>query len=1129
MPKPPHLSAPPQGDAHPHQYRLAAATIATLSIVDVARHGLALPPTDARSLAAIQPETLMLDYGTFTSLPLPGGMQFPTVVVEQQGPDLLLSCACSAPKTVLCEHQALVLLAILQRPELRVFFDPQQRHELLKAQARDYGLEHSPNLDAHFQLTYARPTVLVTPRQAGLYPITAAAKQALVSELLPAPAAPPRPTAGQQRLVVLSKHKYYGHLTLQLAEAALTAAGKVKNPVSVLNPLDELGPVDDVATLRFYTGLARFQHNYDESRSAAAVAALRAIVLNPLDLPFFGHTPAGSDKVSGPTLMPLELRLAPAELRLHVSQEGEFFEVAGQLLLHGQPVDLKALALRYEYFVVVQEVLYLVEDLAVWRVIDFFRKRNNTLLIHASKFAEFQHEVLANLENQLHINYSYLRPATRRQQVANGFDQPPARLLYLSDAGPLVELLPVLRYGSREVAILSRRQVLATDERGRAFVLARDAEAEARFLAALLPHYPGFQEQLAQSTLHVPKSLFLQEEWFLAAFEDWHKSGIEILGFNQLKNNTLNPYRASITVRVTGENNWFDTELRVRFGQQKASLLQVQQAIRKRSHYVRLDDGSRGILPREWVEKFAHYFAAGTVVEDRIRTPSVSFLALEELYDPEALAADARTRLATYQAAVAGFSAVEAVAAPPGLLATLRDYQLQGLRWLHFLDTFGFGGCLADDMGLGKTLQVLAFILHQRQQGRRAANLVVVPTSLVFNWQAEVQKFAPSLRVHVLHGADRRHQAAQLDDADIVLTTYNTVVSDIRQLKQYYFNYVFLDESQAIKNPDSQRYQAACLLQSRNRVVLTGTPVENNTFDLYGQLSFACPGLLGSRQHFQDQFASRIDKFNDQQQARALQRRVSPFVLRRTKAQVARELPAKTEMVLYCEMGPEQRRVYEACKKEYHDLLLGVHEDVPRKESTHLLQGLTKLRQICNSPALLPDQADYGRESAKLAALVEEIQAKAPQHKILIFSQFVSMLELIRQELQNQAIPFEYLTGQTRNRAAVVNRFQQDAGVRVFLISLKAGGTGLNLTQADYVYLVDPWWNPAVENQAIDRSHRIGQDKKVVAVRLISPDTIEEKIMKLQESKRELAQDLIRTDAALLKSLSPQEMLDLFS
>jgi SNF2 family DNA or RNA helicase len=582
-------------------------------------------------------------------------------------------------------------------------------------------------------------------------------------------------------------------------------------------------------------------------------------------------------------------------------------------------------------------------------------------------------------------------------------------------------------------------------------------------------------------------------------------------------------------VRVTGENNWFDTELRVRFGQQKASLLQVQQAIRKRSHYVRLDDGSRGILPREWVEKFARYFAAGTVVEDRIRTPSVSFLALEELYDPEALAADARTRLATYQAAVAGFSEVEAVAAPPGLLATLRDYQLQGLRWLHFLDTFGFGGCLADDMGLGKTLQVLAFILHQRQQGRLAANLVVVPTSLVFNWQAEVQKFAPSLRVHVLHGADRRHQAAQLDDADIVLTTYNTVVSDIRQLKQYYFNYVFLDESQAIKNPDSQRYQAACLLQSRNRVVLTGTPVENNTFDLYGQLSFACPGLLGSRQHFQDQFASRIDKFNDQQQARALQRRVSPFVLRRTKAQVARELPAKTEMVLYCEMGPEQRRVYEACKKEYHDLLLGVHEDVPRKESTHLLQGLTKLRQICNSPALLPDQADYGQESAKLAALVEEIQAKAPQHKILIFSQFVSMLELIRQELQNQAIPYEYLTGQTRNRAAVVNRFQQDAGVRVFLISLKAGGTGLNLTQADYVYLVDPWWNPAVENQAIDRSHRIGQDKKVVAVRLISPDTIEEKIMKLQESKRELAQDLIRTDAALLKSLSPQEMLDLFS
>ncbi len=432
-------------------------------------------------------------------------------------------------------------------------------------------------------------------------------------------------------------------------------------------------------------------------------------------------------------------------------------------------------------------------------------------------------------------------------------------------------------------------------------------------------------------------------------------------------------------------------------------------------------------------------------------------------------------------------------------------------------------------MGLGKTLQVLAFILLQREKSPPGANLVVVPTSLVFNWLAEVEKFAPTLRVHVLHGADRHLDARIFDASDIVLTTYNTVVSDIRWLKEYRFNYVFLDEAQAIKNPDSQRYRAACLLQARNRVVITGTPVENNTYDLYGQLSFACPGLLGSRQHFQDQYAAPIDKFKDVKRAKALQRKINPFVLRRTKAQVAAELPAKTEMVLYCEMGAEQRRVYEACKQEYRAKLMGLLEEAPGKSSLHILQGLTKLRQICDAPALLREPEYYGSASAKLEALLEEISTKAPQHKILIFSQFVGMLNLIRRELDQRGIAYQYLTGQTRNRAAAVTAFQEDADVRVFLISLKAGGTGLNLTEADYVYLVDPWWNPAVENQAIDRSHRLGQTKKVVAVRLICPDTIEEKILKLQEAKRELAYELIKTDTALVKALTKQELLALFS
>ncbi|MBG8555602.1 DEAD/DEAH box helicase [Hymenobacter guriensis] len=1113
---------------HPHKYILPGLTVTDLTSAVVWLHCAELPPTDARTLASIQPETLELNHGTFISTA--GTLSFPVVAVQQLDGNLLISCACITPKAVLCEHQALVLLAVVQRKELRLFFDQPARHHYLRALARDYGLEQVADLDAHFELTYTRPaSVTATPRQAALYPVTAAANQELIAQLLP-----PRPTplvapAGSRKLLVLTRHKYYGHLTLQLAEAALTAAGKVKNPVLLLQPLEGIWLLQDAEEIKFYTAVAHFQRNFEDTRSAASLNALRAVVQNPADVAFYTHTPSVSDNFTAQSLSPVQLRTARTDLRLTVTQQNDYYEISGKLLLHDQPYDLQTLTIRYEYFVATPEALYLLDDVAVWRVVEFFRKRNNTLLIHQSKFAEFQRDVLANLEDRLHISYGHLRPATPEERAAAGFDTPPELLLYLSDAGPGVELLPVMRYGPKEVSILSRRQLHAVDELGRPFVLTRDATAEDRFVAALLRQYPEFREQLQQEALYVPKTQFLREDWFLEAFDDWRRAGITILGFNQLRKNTLNPHKARITVRVTGETNWFDTAVGVHFGRQQVTLRHLQQAVRNRRRYVQLDDGTRGILPQEWLEKFAAWFAAGHVEEERIRTPSINFVTLAELYAPEALAPSAAAQLARYRAAVTDFSGIELVPVPAELQATLREYQRQGLNWLNLLDTFNFGGCLADDMGLGKTLQVLAFLLTQRAKGHPAASLVVVPTSLVFNWLAEGQKFAPSLRVHVLHGAGRRQAAREFEGFDIVLTTYNTVVSDIRWLREYRFNYVVLDEAQAIKNPDSQRYRAACLLQARNRLVLTGTPVENNTYDLYGQLSFACPGLLGSRQHFQDQYAAPIDKFKDGRHARALQRKISPFVLRRTKAQVAAELPAKTEMVLYCEMGAGQRRIYEACRQEFRAKLAGQHPDTPRKNSAHVLQGLTRLRQICNAPALLPDEEYLGPASAKLAVLLEEIETKAPQHKLLIFSQFVGMLDLIRPELERRGIDYQQLTGQTRHRAAAVRAFQEEESVRVFLISLKAGGTGLNLTAADYVYLVDPWWNPAVENQAIDRAHRLGQTRKVVAVRLICPDTIEEKIMKLQEGKRELAHDLIKTDASLLKSLTPQELLELFS
>ncbi len=352
------------------------------------------------------------------------------------------------------------------------------------------------------------------------------------------------------------------------------------------------------------------------------------------------------------------------------------------------------------------------------------------------------------------------------------------------------------------------------------------------------------------------------------------------------------------------------------------------------------------------------------------------------------------------------------------------------------------------------------------------------------------------------------------------------LLSDITFLKKFRFNYIFLDESQTIKNPNSERYKAARLLQSRNRIALTGTPVENNTFDLYGQLSFACPGLLGSKQYFKDIYAIPIDKFEYSKRAIELQKKIKPFILRRTKKQVATELPEKTEMLIYCEMNTEQRRIYDLYEKEVRDFISATDEDEIHNKSMHVLTGLTRLRQICNSPVLLKD-GHSGDHAVKIEILTEQIENKSKEHKILVFSQFVEMLDLIKAKLDEKSIRYEYLTGQTQNRGAKVQHFQNNEEVRVFLISLKAGGTGLNLTEADYVYLVDPWWNPAVENQAIDRSYRIGQTKNVVAVRMICSGTIEEKMMNLQKKKKKLAQDLITTETSFFSSLSKDDLLSI--
>jgi non-specific serine/threonine protein kinase len=393
-------------------------------------------------------------------------------------------------------------------------------------------------------------------------------------------------------------------------------------------------------------------------------------------------------------------------------------------------------------------------------------------------------------------------------------------------------------------------------------------------------------------------------------------------------------------------------------------------------------------------------------------------------------------------------------------------------------------------------------------------------------------KFTPGITFTVHHGNNRVRDHEALTKSNVIITTYGTLRSDIQIFLKVLFDYVVLDESQAIKNPASKVTKAASLLVAKNRLCMSGTPLQNNTFDIFAQMNFLNPGLLGNMEFFRNEFATPIDKFGEPEHKEHLRKLLYPFILRRTKEQVAKDLPEKTETILFCEMEPEQRTIYDMYKNTYREKILGtIDQQGIDKSQLTILQGLMKLRQICDSPAILNEEDKYPNHSIKLDELTREITENIGEHKALIFSQFLGMLGLIRQKLTEQNIPFEYFDGSTSatDREKAIQNFQNNDECRVFLISLKAGGVGLNLTAADYVYIVDPWWNPAVEQQAIDRTHRIGQTKNIFAYRMICIDTIEDKILQLQEKKKILAKELISDETSFVKALTKADVEYLFS
>ena len=592
--------------------------------------------------------------------------------------------------------------------------------------------------------------------------------------------------------------------------------------------------------------------------------------------------------------------------------------------------------------------------------------------------------------------------------------------------------------------------------------------------------------------------------------------------------------RPSIDLEVNTGSDWFDLKGEIVVGEHRFPFLALAKYIRNGNRFYPLPDGSYFLIPEEWMARYKQIADFGQKEGQQLRLTKSQYTLLEVLDIPKPLELDEEDR-------------VEYVPSPL-LKAQLRPYQLAGVQWLTQLHQRELGACLADDMGLGKTLQTIALLLYAKEQRAAAKSdetsknadatagdqlglfappddedflqplnaLIVLPSSLLFNWESEIRKFVPSLSVYQHFGPKRYKDRRLLSRFDTILTTYQTALRDVELLREMEFEYIILDESQQIKNRESKVFKALNSLTAKHKLSLSGTPIENSLSDLWSQMQFINEGLLGSFNFFRKEFIVPIERQQDEDQKDKLRKLVQPYLLRRTKEEVAKDLPPLSTQVFYTEMTKEQRKLYEREKSAARNYLLENFDSSNAKYRILVVQTLTKLRQLVNHPNLVVP--DYEKGSGKFTDILEQWDTiRRSGHKVLLFSSFVKHLTLFRQEFEQRESAYSWLSGDlsATKRKKAIQRFQEDPDVQSFLISIKTGGTGLNLTAADYVFILDPWWNPTTEQQAIARAHRIGQKNNVIALKFITRDSIEEKILKLQQRKTQLAEDIIGTNGKL--------------
>ena len=805
-----------------------------------------------------------------------------------------------------------------------------------------------------------------------------------------------------------------------------------------------------------------------------------------------------------------------------VSTDKDQIEVSCFTKINGQPVELNSNQCKSSSLFFYNHNLYLWEKPQDIMLVEKFSE-SRKMVFEKADWPQRLKDFVLPLTKEYHVDFD-------NEMVKEVKDGSPEKSLLLQEKGDYLVFQPLFIYKGYETRPGGKDELIVPDH-DKVMIVRRDREFEMQFIDKLKSLHSQFVHPDGSQSLALKGADVLKNNWFFLFVDAMQEMKVPVYGFEALRNFRFNTAKPQTKIHISSSTDWFDAKVDIVFGDQKVTIADVKKALANRQQFVPLSDGTLGVLPEEWIKKYSLLFRVGEGKSNELRLSKYHMSVIDELYENRS-EEELVIKLEEKYEQLREFNRIKEIPPPEHLKDILRPYQVHGFHWLNYLHEVNWGGILADDMGLGKTIEALSFLHHYRQVHGRLNAIVVCPTTLMFNWENEIKKFAPELTYHIHHGGDRARNKQALTDYNVIITTYGTLRSDIKLLVDIPFDYVVLDESQAIKNPASKVTRAACLLQAKHRLCMSGTPLQNNTFDIFAQMNFLNPGMLGSIEFFRQEFAVPIDKFGEQERKDHLRKLLYPFILRRTKEQVAKDLPEKTETILFCEMEEEQRKVYDAYRNDYRDKILGTIEvqGIQRSQLT-ILQGLMKLRQICDSPAILNEADKYPNHSIKLEELAREITENIGDHKALVFSQFLGMLALIRHKLKELGVKFEYFDGSTsaQERERAIQSFQNDEECRIFLISLKAGGVGLNLTAADYVYIVDPWWNPAVEQQAIDRTHRIGQTKNIFAYRMICKDTIEDKILQLQERKRVLAKDLITDDEGFVKALTRQDVEYLFS